>query len=47
MAETARHSFIARNTCFYRIKRMQELSGLDLSDPDERVCLEIALRTLI
>ena len=44
--ETARRTFTARNTCFYRVKRIQEISGADLDDPEQRLCLEVGLRLL-
>ena len=44
--KAAQRMFIARNTCFYRLKRMQELSGIDLENPDERIPIELALRIM-
>jgi sugar diacid utilization regulator len=34
------------NTFRYRVKRLSELSGIDLNDPDERLAAEIQLRFL-
>ncbi|MBK9739225.1 MAG: helix-turn-helix domain-containing protein [Actinobacteria bacterium] len=41
---TARTLTIGRSTVRYRIRRIQELSGLDLSDPDTRFQLQLAAR---
>ena len=41
---TARALTVGRSTVRYRIRRIQELSGLDLSDPDTRFQLQLAAR---
>ena len=41
---TAHALTIGRSTVRYRIRRIQELSGLDLSDPDARFQLQLATR---
>lgn len=44
MAEAARRLGIHANTVRYRVRRLEELSGLDLRDPDERFVTELQLR---
>ena len=44
MAEAARRLGIHANTVRYRVRRLEELSGLDLRDPDERLVTELQLR---
>jgi sugar diacid utilization regulator len=41
---TAQALTIGRSTVRYRVRRIQELSGLDLSDPDTRFQLQLAAR---
>lgn len=43
--DTATRLFIHRSTLKYRLKRIREISGLDLSDPDTRFNLHLATRT--
>jgi hypothetical protein len=38
--------FIHPNTLHYRLRRIHEVSGLDLSDPDQRFAAELQLRIL-
>lgn len=40
--ETVRATYMHRNTCMYRIKRIREISGLDLDDASVRLELQIA-----
>ncbi len=35
--------FLHRNSLVYRIRRIQEIAGCDLSDPDERSYLRLSL----
>lgn len=46
LSEAARVLFVHRNTLRYRLRRIQELCGLDLSDPVERLVAELQLRLL-
>ncbi|MBC3193359.1 helix-turn-helix domain-containing protein [Pseudonocardia sp. C8] len=46
LSDAARILFVHRNTLRYRLRRIQELSGLDLSDPAERLVAELQLRLL-
>ncbi|OLT18615.1 hypothetical protein BJF78_00355 [Pseudonocardia sp. CNS-139] len=46
LTEAARVLFVHRNTLRYRLRRIQELCGLDLSDPVERLVAELQLRLL-
>lgn len=46
LSDAARILFVHRNTLRYRLRRIQELSGLDLSDPAERLVTELQLRLL-
>ncbi|POX41105.1 DNA-binding protein [Streptomyces sp. Ru73] len=43
-AATARHLGIHPNTLRYRLRRVRELFGLDLEDPDVRLLTELGLR---
>ncbi|HET6911526.1 MAG TPA: helix-turn-helix domain-containing protein, partial [Mycobacteriales bacterium] len=36
--------FVHPNTLRYRLRRVKEVCGLDLSDPDERFVLDFQLR---
>lgn len=42
--ETARQLRTHRNTVRYRLARAERLLGADLSDPDARLCIAVALR---
>jgi hypothetical protein len=42
----AAHLFIHPNTLHYRLRRVHEVTGLDLSDPDQRFAAELQLRIL-
>lgn len=44
--KTAQKLFVHSNTVRYRISKIQELGGIDLEDPIERLKLEIVLRFL-
>ena len=41
-ADTAAALFIHRSTLLYRLRRIQELTGVDLEDPDTRLHLQIS-----
>ena len=38
--------FIPRTTLTYRLEKILELTGVDLSDPDVRLYLQISLKLL-
>ena len=42
--EAAQALGVHRNTIAYRIRRLEETGGWDLSDPDLRLALSVALR---
>ncbi|GED53586.1 PucR family transcriptional regulator [Brevibacillus borstelensis] len=42
--ETADHLFIHRQTLYHRLEKIQEHLPVDFTHPNERLCLEIALR---
>ena len=44
---TARALFIHRSTLRYRLRRIREVSGYDLSDVDTRLNLHVATRTWV
>jgi DNA-binding PucR family transcriptional regulator len=44
MVKAAQHLFVHRNTLRYRLRRIQEISGLDLENPEERLVAELQLR---
>ncbi|MHB1407483.1 MAG: helix-turn-helix domain-containing protein [Desulfitobacteriaceae bacterium] len=44
--KTAQKSFLHPNTLLYRLRRIQEISKINLNDPEERLNLQIALRVL-
>ncbi|MGI6229289.1 MAG: PucR family transcriptional regulator [Tractidigestivibacter sp.] len=46
MTETSKKLYMARNTCIYQVKRIEEISGLDLNNPDTRLCLNVALKVM-
>jgi DNA-binding PucR family transcriptional regulator len=46
VAATARLLGLHPNTLRYRVRRIVELSGLDLGDPDERLAAELQVRLL-
>ena len=46
VADAANSVNVHPNTFRYRVKRLSELSGIDLNDPDERLAAEIQLRFL-
>jgi len=36
--------YLHRNTLSYRLERIEEISGLSLRDPEDRLCLQLALK---
>jgi DNA-binding PucR family transcriptional regulator len=46
-AEAARRQGVHPNTLRYRLRKLVELSGLDLDDPDERFVTELQVRLLV
>ncbi len=44
LAETASRLFIHVNTLKYRLRRIEEISGMDLSDPEDLLNLNVAIR---
>ena len=44
ISQTAETLFIHRNTLLYRLDRIQEMTGQNLDDPDERLALQLALK---
>lgn len=42
-SETADRLFLHRNSLLYRLERIQELTGLDLKEPDARLSLQLGL----
>lgn len=44
IAATARIGYMNRNTCLYRLKRIGEISKMDLDDPNVRLVLELAFK---
>ena len=46
ISQTYEKLFIARTTCLYRIRRIEEVSGFDLDDPDTALYLRMVLRLL-
>jgi carbohydrate diacid regulator len=43
IAETARATYVHRNTVHYRVRRIEQLTGLDLSRLEDRLLCELAL----
>jgi len=43
VAATARTMFVHRNTVHYRVRRIEQLTGLDLSRLEDRLLCELAL----
>ena len=41
---TKNELFIHRSTLIYRIKKIEELTGVDLNDPDTRLYIQISIR---
>lgn len=44
LQRTADTLYLHRNTLAYRIERIEDISGLSLHDPDDRLCLQLALK---
>ncbi|MGF1471693.1 MAG: PucR family transcriptional regulator [Rubrobacteraceae bacterium] len=42
-SETADRLFLHRNSLLYRLERIQELTGLDLREPEARLALQLGL----
>ena len=45
-SEAAERLFLHRNSLLYRLERIQNLTGLDLKDPEVRLALRLGLLTL-
>lgn len=45
-SETADRLFLHRNSLLYRLERIQELTGLDLKEPEARLALQLGLLTI-
>ena len=41
---TAKELFVHKNSVIYRVKRIEEITGLDLSDPEDRFNLQLGLK---
>lgn len=46
VTETTRVTFMHRSTCLYKLKRIQQISNLNLSHPDVRLELQIAFKIM-
>lgn len=44
VSKTAEALYLHRNTLIYRLDRIGEITGLDLSDPETRLCLQVGLK---
>ncbi len=44
LTKVAEQLFVHRNTLAYRLERIQKITGLDLDDPEDRLCLQLALK---
>ena len=44
LSQSAKALFIHRNTLTYRIQRIEEITGLDLNNPDHALAIQLALR---
>jgi PucR family transcriptional regulator, purine catabolism regulatory protein len=44
LSKTAEMLFVHRNTLMYRLKRIEELTGATLDDPEVRFDLQLALK---
>ncbi|MCL4370234.1 MAG: helix-turn-helix domain-containing protein [Chloroflexi bacterium] len=44
LTKVAEQLFVHRNTLTYRLDRIQKITGLDLDDPEDRLCLQLALK---
>jgi len=44
ISQTSERLFVHRNTLLYRLERIQEVTGQDLDNPDERLALHLALK---
>ena len=46
IADTARAAYMHRNTCIYRLKRIEEILQMDLDNPEVRLLLQMCLNML-
>ena len=44
--QVSKEMFAHYNTVSYRLKKIEEITGRDLNDPDDRFLLELATRLL-
>ncbi len=44
LSQTAEKLFIHRNSLLYRMERIQQLSGIDMNNPDTRLAVHLALK---
>ena len=44
LKKTANALYIHRNTLLYRLERIQDITGLDLNNPETRLALQLTLR---
>ncbi|MHB1004595.1 MAG: helix-turn-helix domain-containing protein [Chloroflexota bacterium] len=44
LQRAADNLFLHRNTLAYRLERIEEIAGVSLRDPDDRLCLQLALK---
>ncbi len=44
LTKVAERLFVHRNTLTYRLERIQRITGLDLDNPEDRLCLQLALK---
>lgn len=44
--QVAKELYTHYNTVFYRLKKIEEMTGRDLNDPDDRFLLELAMRLM-
>ena len=44
LKKTANALYIHRNTLLYRLERIQEITGLNLDNPETRLALQLTLR---
>jgi purine catabolism regulator len=44
ISQTSERLFVHRNTLLYRLERIQEVTGQNLENPDERLALHLALK---
>jgi purine catabolism regulator len=44
LSQTAEKLFIHRNSLLYRMERISQIAGLDMSNPDTRLAVHLALK---